>query len=214
MTVWFEMLTIILSFTDQCILTNNGQSLPIFQDYGGSVARITLHHQAIVPSYRFTCCGEIRAWGVDMEPGGRRDDERYTLDLQVWRPSPTVDQMGSGEYSLVGNNRFTSISLSGNVAEVIPSPQDRIQFQPGDVFGVNVEEARDDYNRGVVVLTTHWYTNELVWYASATSQTVAGCPISVGSGGDLNTMLRGAPVISISTATVSIHHELGFVILF
>ena len=49
------------------------------------------------------------------------------------------------------------------------------------------------------MLTTDSYTNELVWYASATSQTVAGCPISVGSGGDLTSMLQGAPVISIST---------------
>ena len=148
-----------------------------------------------------------------MEPDGGMDDERYTLNLQVWRLSSTVDQMGGKEYSLVGNNKFTSISLNGGIVEVTPSPQDYIQFQPGDVLGVYVEEARDDYNRGVVVLITRSYTNELVWYAS-TSQTEAGCPISVGSSGNLNTMLRGAPVISISTGIVSIHHELGFVILF
>jgi hypothetical protein len=132
---------------------------------------------------------------VDVEPGGGRDDGEYTLNFQVWRPSPTA---GSGIYSLVGNNRFSAISLSGNVAEVTPSPQDYIQFQPNDVLGFYVEEARDGNNRGVAVLTTDSYTNELVWYASATSQTV-GCPISAGSGGDLNIMLQGAPVLSIST---------------
>ena len=135
---------------------------------------------------------------MDVRPGGGRDQGEYTLNLQVWRPSPTVDQTGSGDYSLVGNNRFSAISLSGDVAEVTPSPQDYIQFQPGDVLGFYVEEARDGNNKGVAVLTTDSYTNELVWYASATSQAV-GCPISVGSSGDLNTMLRGAPVISIST---------------
>ncbi len=134
-----------------------------------------------------------------MDPGGQSDDRRYTLNFQVWRPSPTVGQMGTGDYSLVGNNRFSAISLSGNVAEVTPSPQDYIQFQPEDVLGFYVEEARDDNNNGVVVLTTDSYTNELVWYASATSQTVTGCSISVGSGGDLNTILSGVPVISIST---------------
>ena len=134
---------------------------------------------------------------MDVEPDVKGE---YTLSLQVWRPSLTVDdETGSGDYSLVGNNRFTSISVSSGVAEVTPLPQDYIQFQPGDVLGFYVEEAKDDRNRGVVVLTTDSYTNELLWYASTTSQTVAGCPISVGSGGDLNTMLQGAPVISIST---------------
>ena len=188
---------IAFDFTDQCILTNNGQSLPSFTDYGRNVDRLGRYYQAIVPSYKLQCCGEIRAWGVDVEPGGRRDDEQYTLNFQVWRPSPTVDQMGSGDYSLVGNNRFSEVSLDNNVAEVTPSPQDYIEFQPGDVLGFYIEEARDD-NNGVVVLTSTSYRNELVWYASATAQTV-GCPISVGSGGDLNTMLRAAPVISVST---------------
>ena len=177
-------------------MTNDGQDPPSFASYGGSTGRINRYYQAIIPSYRFTCCGEITAWGVDVEP---TDQRRYTLNFQVWRPSPTVDQAGSGDYSLVGNNRFTSISLDGGVApSLVPSSSNYIMFQPGDVLGVYVEEARDSNNKGVAVLTTDSYTNELVWYAS-TSQTVSGCPISVGSGGDLNTMLRGAPVISIST---------------
>ena len=186
-------------FIDQCIETNNGQSLPGFGDYGSSVGRIYRYHQAIIPSYRFTCCGEIRGWGADVHRGGGGDNERYTLNFQVWRPSPTVGQTDSGVYSLVGNNRFTSIPLSGGVAgSLLPSPSDYIQFRPGDVLGIYVEEARDDTDRGVAVLTTDSNTNELVWYAS-TSQTVAGCPISVGSAGDLSTMLSAAPVISIAT---------------
>ena len=91
---------------------------------------------------------------MDVHPGGGIEQGMYTLDLQVWRPSPTVDNpTGAGCYSLVGNNRFTSISLSGERAIVTPSPQDYIQFQPGDVLGFYVEEARrsDD---GVVILTS------------------------------------------------------------
>ena len=127
----------------------------------------------------------------------------YTLDLQVWRPSLTVDDStGAGQYSLVGNNRFTSITLSDEVAIVTPSPQDYIQFQPGDVLGFYVEDARLTTD-GVVVLTSpSSFTSEVVWYASieydpamATSQSV----YSVGSSGDLNSLTRAAPVISIET---------------
>ena len=147
-----------------------------------------------------------------MEPGIQDNFRQYwyTLDLQVWRPSPTVDDStGTGCYSLVGNNRFSNIDLSDGVARITPSPQDYIQFQPGDVLGFYVEDANDGDN-GVVALTTDSYTRESVWYASATSQTVAGCPISVGSAGDLNTMLRGAPVISIATGTLILISSLNF----
>ena len=97
-------------FAAQCVLTNNGNSLPSFSDYGRNVDRIERHHQAIVPSYRFVCCGNITEWGVDVQPGGGKDLMTYTFDFQVWRPSPTVSTTGC--YSLVGNNRFTSISLT------------------------------------------------------------------------------------------------------
>ena len=168
--------------------------------------------QAIIASYKFYCagqdlvCGNITEWGVDLFPGGNNHQLEYTLDLQVWRPSPTVDDStGTGCYSLVGNNRFTSISLSDGVAQVTPSPQDYVQFRPGDVLGFYVEEARD-VDDGVVVLTSpNSFISELVWYAStsiaptmATSQN-GDCPYSVGSSGVLNSLARAAPVISIST---------------
>ena len=168
---------------------------------------ITRHQQTIISSYKLTCngmCGNITEWGVDLQPGGDMHQMNYTLDLQVWRPLPTVDDStGTGCYSLVGNNRFTSISLSGGVAVVTPSPQDYIKFQPGDVLGFYVEEDRRDKPGGVVILTTRSFTSELVWHASiaptmATSQN-GDCPYSVGStGGVLNTLTQAAPVISIS----------------
>ena len=146
-------------------------------------------------------CGNITEWGVDVHPGGGGHQNTYILDLQVWRPSPTVDDStGTGQYSLVGNNRFTSISLSDGVAIVTPSPQDYIQFQSGDVLGFYVEDARLTTD-GVVVLTNpSSFTSEVVWYVSidpamATSQSV----YSIGSSGDLNSLTRAAPVISIET---------------
>ena len=190
---------------------------------GGGGPRIQRHNQAIITSYKFDCnqmCGNITAWGVDVHPGGgmhqppneeNSDGSKppvpYALDLQVWRPSPTVDDStGTGQYSLVGNNKFTSISLTSQVARVTPSPQDYIQFQPGDVLGFYVEEAKDS-DDGVVVLTNpSSFTSEVVWYTSidptmATSQSV----YSVGSStsGDLDRLTRAAPVISIETGKSS-----------
>ena len=169
---------------------------------------ISRQHQAIMPGYKFDCdqttCGNITEWGVDVNPGGGQHQLAYTLDLQVWRPSPTVDDLdGTGCYSLVGNNRFTSVSLSNGLAVVTPSPQNYVQFQPGDVLGFYVEDARQT-NDGVVLVTSENFARNTVWYASiapsmATSQT-GSCPYSVGNNGVLNTATRGrAPVISIKT---------------
>ena len=185
--------------------------------------RITLEHQVIIPSYRFDCnqtCGNITVWGVDVQPGGNKDDRMYTLVFQVWRPSPTVNvSSGTGCYSLVGSNRFSSISLANDVAVVTPSqPQDQVQFRPGDVLGFYVEEVRPRKSggsrgsggpreRGVVILTSPSnHIRELVWYASiapsmATSQN-GDCPYSVGSSGVLNTLTRAAPVISINACKI------------
>ena len=112
------------------------------------------------------------------------------------------DSTGTGYYSLVGNNRFSSINLRGGVAIVTPSPQNYIHFRSGDVLGFYVEEAwTSSYSSpGVVILPT--LTSESVWFASIavtakTSQN-GDCPYSVGSSGVLNTLSRAAPVISIS----------------
>ena len=136
------------------------------------------------------------------------DQNGYTIDFQVWRPSPTMNNStGAGCYSLVGNNRFTSISLSGGVARVTPSPQDYIQFQPNDVLGFYIESANPVTSRppnGLVLQTNPArFTSELVWFASIAPSVAASqnrdctCPYSVGSNGILNTLTRAAPVISI-----------------
>ena len=207
---------IVLLFTGQadCRLR---ESPPSFQNYVAGddsvLARISLHRQAIMPGYKFICddttCGNITEWGVDVYPARGQNQMAYSVDFQVWRPSPTVDDStGTGCYSLVGNNRFTSISLSGGVARVTPSPQDYIQFQPGDVLGFYVEGARD-FGDGVVLQTAgdNSGARSTVWFASiaptmATSQ-IGSCPYSVGSNGVLSSSIRGiAPVISIKTGDI------------
>ena len=194
-------------FAVQCLQTGNGIDLPQLREYRGAENdnRIFRHHQAIIPSYKFTCCGNITEWGADVF---LNDQNGYTLDFQVWRPSPTVNNSNdTGCYSLVGNNRFTSISLSNGVVRVTPSPQDYIQFQSNDVLGFYVESANLVTLRppnGLVLQTRPVrFTSELVWHASIAPSMAAyqnrDCPYSVGSDGILNTLTRAAPVISIGT---------------
>ena len=168
--------------------------------------RIFLHHQAIIHTYKFNGCGNITEWGADVF---QNDQNSYAVDFQVWRPSPTTNSIGAGCYSLVANNRFTSISLRGGTVIVTPSPQDCIQYQSGDVLGFYVESAsiilsssRPD--NGVVIQTTGDFTKNTVWYASiapseATSRDL-DCPYTVGELGDLNSRTHAAPVISIATS--------------
>ena len=79
------------------------------------------------------------------------------------------DSTGTGCYSLVGNNRFTSISLHGGVAIVTPSSQNYIHFRSGDILGFYVEDVTSSHyaNPGVVILASpSWFNSESVWLAS------------------------------------------------
>ena len=158
-------------------------------------------HQAVIPSYEFQCCGNITVWGVDIDYHGNAD---ITLDLQIWRPSPTIPDdstLKTGHYSLVGNNRFSTISQSAGIVMVTPSPHEQIMFRPGDVVGFWIEEPKDkDNDKGLVVVTTSTFTSEVVWHASVAPSDDSGCTKSLGSSGHLNTLVRGAPVISFDTS--------------
>ena len=152
--------------------------------------------------YNFDCCKNITEWGVDVFFNHQNN---YAIDFQAWRPSPTaVDSPNSTSlYSLVGNNRFTSISLSSGIAIITPSPQDYIQFQPGDVLGFYVENANNHTNGVVIRVSPSILTNEMIWFASiprtTLSSNVRDCFYSVGENGNLNTLTHAAPVISIET---------------
>ena len=134
-----------------------------------------------------------------MQPDGSRFDEVFTLDLQIWRPSPTVETTGC--YKLVGNNSFTSVELRNRVARVTPLPQQGIKFQPGDVLGFYVESSQKE--GGVVLLSDlniggdNRYETEEVWYARRPGfSSISSCPYPVGSSQILSTFTRAAPVIT------------------
>ena len=172
--------------------------------------RIRHQHQAIIPSYRFDCCGEITEWRADVEQGGNGDDMMYTLDFQVWRPAANVSITGC--YSMVGFNRFTSIPLSDSVTDALSPmlPEQRIQVQPGDVLGFYVENARDrPDDRGVVLArdgsVQGEYETEEVWYADVNSLVFVNlmCQMSVGPGRGLSSSTNAAPVISVGFSKLS-----------
>ena len=193
---------------ESCLTANNANGPPPLVDYRDlslNWQRIYHGHQAIIPSYQFTCHGAITQWGVDVDRGGYNSNETYTLDLQVWRPSPTVQLASVGCYSLVGHNVFTSVLLSKQLARVTPLPRERIEFRPGDVLGFSVENIRGG-ERGVVITQDsaergdRGYETEEVWYARKNHFTIDNgeCPLPVGSNGQLNTFTKAAPVISVS----------------
>ncbi len=206
---------IIHAAQDSC-LTTNGSGLPIFQGYdgedGGADRRIHHQHQAIIPSYKFNCCGNITEWGVDLNPDRDGVNQTFNFILQVWRPSPTLQ---TECYSLVNDHSITSTSIgknsqTGRVAKVTPLPHNQQQFEPGDALGFYVEshgsrDSNDD--NGVVVLNDGSHTSELVWHGSIditarTSQS-GSCPYPIGTNGVLNTSTNAAPVISISAVMVT-----------
>lgn len=212
MGLWVECIDLISPAQDSCLLTNNGNGLPFFHGYSGAAGRperrIFHQHQAIIPSYRFSCYGNITEWGVDLNPA--EIEANFDFELQVWRPSPTVNETGC--YSLVDNFIVRSTSIpplpeSEHVARVTPLPQDQLQFQPGDVLGFYVEShgTTTDENNGVVLLNNASYTSELAWHARITALTSqsGSCPYPVGTSGVLNILTRAAPVISISVTTYS-----------
>ena len=200
---------------DNCLQTNSNNGLPLFQGYTGLAGapdrRIHHQNQAIIPSYKFNCCGNITAWGVDLNP----DTKRGTFDFifQVWRPSPSVNITGC--YSLVDNFLSSSITITEieSVARVFPSPQDQLQFEPGDVLGFYVEAhgGSSDADNGVVLLSNGSHTSELVWFASVDITTVqpsqsGSCPYPVGINGVLSSSTHAAPVISVSVMTTPCSH--------
>ena len=114
-------------------------------------------------------------------------------------------------YSLVGNNRFISISLSAGLARATPSPQDRIRFQPGDVLGFYMES--DEHgDPGIVLKNDPMSGNrEVVWHASMHPDEAAllrkGCPYTwlLDGGGNHELPVSFTPAAPIISIDISIN---------
>ena len=191
--------------TAQDCLQAAGEAQFPFRDDNGS-PRLPSGSQAIITSYQFGCCGDITAWLTYVQPGGGMvRNGVYDIFFQVWRPSPAVQDNRC--YSLVGENRFTSIFLGdGGLVSETPKPSNIISVQPGDVVGYYTF-SRDDpdntWSQGIQLETD--YTDDIVWYlADFTPDSITleatNCPLPVGDGPDsiLTSSTNAGPVLTAS----------------
>ena len=184
--------------------TNSNHGLPQVQDYLDielNSALIPHHQQVIITSYRFDCYGNITEWRLARRGYGTIS----SLQFQVWRPSPLVETNGC--YSLAGSNRLTTVPPNSSIVVFTLPPDDRIQFQPGDVLGFYVDGAQRLNEAGVVMLNDFsergdkGYETEQVWYGTVADIIInpdPDCLFSVGLRRHLNTFTNAAPVISVS----------------
>lgn len=183
----------------------NPREIP-FQDLGRGTSVFSSGSQVIIPSYTFQCCGTITLWRTFVRPGGGREDGRYDITFQVWRPSDTV--LISGCYSLVGENAFHGIDLGGGglVCEVALAGSE-IRVQPGDVVGFCGTHANGG-ERGVQLDDS--VESEAVWYAvDAQPSGDPQCVYSVGSGSGrmLRSFTSHAPILSVTLGELGMQQD-------
>ena len=137
-----------------------------------------------------------------MRPNGGLYNRAYTIHFQVWRPSPTVESDGC--YSMVGENRFTSITLDGSQVSETPEPNNIISVRPGDVVGY-FHATRDELTPGGIQLT-EGVNNVGSWYDSGIEINPLrdigeeSCPFPLGFQSDrtLRSSTMLAPIISVN----------------
>ena len=136
-----------------------------------------------------------------MEPGGSREDRRYSIAFQVWRLlSEDASVADDGCYSLVGENTFRDISLGeGGLVCEVPAPGEEVAVRPGDVVGFYVQHDGGG-DRGIQIEET--YSNEEVWFqqdpvVDAPANNPA-CAYQVGVNNTLQTFTNRAPILSVT----------------
>ena len=185
-----------------CLQAAEGRTVGVNYDSDEHDFGLPLGTQVIIASYKFVCCGNITEWHTALDT--ENEDGYYTTSFQVWRPSPTAQENGC--YSMVGENKFNSISVDDDAAEVhaTPEPSNIITVQPDDVVGYYVEFKGDiDENSGVLLDTR--FSTDVVWYHTGTDTDpiIFGrpqCPFPVGTGSDgsLKSSTNAAPLLSVS----------------
>ena len=156
--------------------------------------------QVIVTGYKFRCCGNITTWQTNVSPAGKRHQRAYDITFQVWRPSPTAQENGC--YALVGENRFTRISLGrdGLVSET-PKPSKILSVQPGDVVGfysinrryvgAGLQLNKKQHTHGV------WYQNNIDSWPLILRASDCPFPVGTGAGRSLIFSTNVAPVLTV-----------------
>ena len=160
--------------------------------------------QAIIPTYKFYCdCVNITSWETYVQPGGRNHQYGvFDITFQVWRPSPTVNSSNGYEgcYSLVGENVFTSVTVSeGSFVQLSPTPPSIITAQSGDVVGYYTN-SRGGNDEGIQLERDNDYNENIVLYKMEMDSLRTNNKLSVGPGGALTVSTRAAPMLKVSTS--------------
>ena len=190
-----------------CLQPAAGTEVPIVDIDGPPLPNNT---QAIITTYRFNCCGYIESWEAAVRPnGGGHRNGGHTIRFQVWRPSPTVEIDGC--YSLVGENRFTSITLNtDDLVSETPEPSNIISVRPGDVVGYFTITNRNNPNEGIQLNDENEdFSREIVWYHTSTDKDplmfrgeMCPFPVSASSNNALLTQSTDfGPIISANIRT-------------
>ena len=185
-----------------CLRADGGEQLPFRDENSSPLPRGS---QAIIITYQFQCCGDITAWQTYVQPGGGgHRDGAYDIFFQVWRPSPIVQDNGC--YSLVGENRFTSIRFGNNapVSET-PEPSNIISVRPGDVVGYyTFSREGDDDNQGIQLDSSLTNDNVLFLPHTVGVSTICALPVEDQNGRTLISSTNAGPVLSVSISKSSL----------
>ena len=189
-----------------CLQPAAGVEIPIV-DAGSCI--LPNSTQAIITSYRFNCCGTIESWEAAVHPdGGGHRDGGHTIHFQVWRPSPTVEIDGC--YSLVGENRFTSITLNtDDLVSETPEPSNIISVRPGDVVGYYTITNGNNPDEGIQLNDDDvLFSTETVWYHTGTDEALMFrgemCPFPVSASSNSGFLTQSTdfgPIVSANIRT-------------
>ena len=165
------------------------QNTPVYGNKGGAgVPRIAANNFYLIPSYRFSCHGNVTLWGACVERGG--SNEKYTILFYVIRPSKLPNC-----YFQMGVNTVEDAMPENSCVTLDVPLVDQISVQPGDIVGVLPTSDRDDngieVDANMIDVTAH--------YAPSYDLTAVGgtCPYNAGWGGNLSPVIMvGAPVIT------------------
>ena len=138
-----------------------------------------------------------------MQPGGRNHDEGvYSINFQVWRPTPTMRSNGAGEYNLVGENRFTNIFLGSNrLVSETPEPSNMISVRPGDVVGffqsAGPNESGNDPDSDDGIQLQPSYSNARLLFYQTSASNVPPSILMAGEERPLTSSTNAGPMLSV-----------------
>ena len=168
------------------------QNTPVYGNKGGGgVPRLDNDNLYLIPSYSFSCHGNVTQWRACVERGGGR--ERYTIIFYVFRRSTKLTLPNC--YTQVGRtNTLTDAMPEHSCVTLDLASADQVSVQPGDVVGVLPMSNKVDNGIEIDVSVT----GVTAFYApmSAVFDGSLECAFKTAPDGNLPSSVVSAPVIT------------------